>query len=93
MGVVFGTDGVRGVANRELSPELAFELGLVVGSMLPRSCGRKRPSVVIGRVLVRPSGTEALVRVMAEEPDERELPGYVEGIVEVVKEELEYSVV
>ncbi|MCR8636616.1 hypothetical protein NV381_36130 [Paenibacillus sp. N5-1-1-5] len=42
---------------------------------------------------MRPSGTEALVRVMAEEPDERELPGYVEGIVEVVKEELEYSVV
>ncbi|MGG1518232.1 phosphoglucosamine mutase [Paenibacillus oryzisoli] len=46
-----------------------------------------------GRVLVRPSGTESLVRVMAEGPDERELSGYVEGIVEVVKEELEYSVV
>ncbi|MDR6554681.1 phosphoglucosamine mutase [Paenibacillus qinlingensis] len=46
-----------------------------------------------GRVLVRPSGTEALVRVMAEGPDERELSGYVEGIVEVVKEELEYSMV
>ncbi|NOU99423.1 phosphoglucosamine mutase [Paenibacillus planticolens] len=49
MGVIFGTDGIRGVANRELSPELAFELGLIVGSMLSRSCGRKRPSVVIGR--------------------------------------------
>ncbi|MFC5452148.1 phosphoglucosamine mutase [Paenibacillus aestuarii] len=46
-----------------------------------------------GRVLVRPSGTEALVRVMAEGPDERELSGYIEGIVEVVKEELEYSMV
>jgi phosphoglucosamine mutase len=46
-----------------------------------------------GRVLVRPSGTESLVRVMAEGPDERELSGYVDGIVEVVKEELEYSVV
>ncbi|WP_171653082.1 hypothetical protein [Paenibacillus foliorum] len=46
-----------------------------------------------GRVLVRRSGTEARVRVMAEGPDERELSGYDEGIVEVVKEELEYSVV
>ena len=27
MGKYFGTDGVRGVANRELTPELAFKLG------------------------------------------------------------------
>lgn len=27
MGVMFGTDGVRGVANRELTPELAFKIG------------------------------------------------------------------
>lgn len=27
MGVLFGTDGVRGVANRELTPELALQLG------------------------------------------------------------------
>ena len=26
MGRLFGTDGVRGVANRELTPELAFNL-------------------------------------------------------------------
>lgn len=27
MGKYFGTDGVRGVANKELTPELAFKLG------------------------------------------------------------------
>ena len=26
-GNIFGTDGVRGVANAELTPELAFKLG------------------------------------------------------------------
>lgn len=46
-----------------------------------------------GRILVRPSGTEALVRIMAEGPDEQELAEYVAGIAEVVKEELEFSAV
>jgi phosphoglucosamine mutase len=41
-----------------------------------------------GRVLVRPSGTEPIVRVMAEGPDEAVLAGYVDRIVEVVKKEL-----
>ncbi|MDU1683541.1 hypothetical protein, partial [Varibaculum cambriense] len=27
MGRLFGTDGVRGLANRDLTPELALELG------------------------------------------------------------------
>ncbi|AFU16290.1 phosphoglucosamine mutase [Bacillus thuringiensis MC28] len=27
MGKYFGTDGVRGVANEELTPELAFKIG------------------------------------------------------------------
>ncbi|WP_447440350.1 hypothetical protein, partial [Staphylococcus aureus] len=27
MGKYFGTDGVRGIANKELTPELAFKLG------------------------------------------------------------------
>ncbi len=30
MGKYFGTDGVRGVANQELTPELAFKLGRYV---------------------------------------------------------------
>jgi phosphoglucosamine mutase len=41
---LFGTDGVRGVANRELTPELAVELGRALGAGLPA-----HQRVVIGR--------------------------------------------
>lgn len=34
MGKYFGTDGVRGVANQELTPELAFKLGRCGGQVL-----------------------------------------------------------
>jgi phosphoglucosamine mutase len=37
-----------------------------------------------GRVLVRPSGTEDLVRVMAEGPDEVEIKGLVENIAKTI---------
>jgi phosphoglucosamine mutase len=41
-----------------------------------------------GRVLVRPSGTEPLVRVMVEAPGEQECEAYVNRIAAVVKEEM-----
>jgi len=41
-----------------------------------------------GRVLVRPSGTEPLIRVMAEGPNKDELDLFVGQIVEVVQREL-----
>ncbi|MFD2610818.1 phosphoglucosamine mutase [Paenibacillus gansuensis] len=41
-----------------------------------------------GRVLVRPSGTESLIRVMAEGPDKDTVEAYVNRIAEVVKAEL-----
>lgn len=41
-----------------------------------------------GRVLVRPSGTEPIVRVMAEGPDRDELEEKVKRIVQVVQTEL-----
>jgi phosphoglucosamine mutase len=41
-----------------------------------------------GRVLVRPSGTEPLVRVMVEAPDEAECEAIVKRLVEVVRSEL-----
>lgn len=41
-----------------------------------------------GRILVRPSGTEPLVRVMAEAPTEDECQRYVKKIVEVIKAEM-----
>lgn len=45
----FGTDGVRGVANRELSPELAFRVGRAGGYVLTRHSDRKRPQVLVSR--------------------------------------------
>ena len=41
-----------------------------------------------GRILVRPSGTEPLLRVMAEEPTDKEVDEYVDTIVAVVREEI-----
>ncbi|MFD1206019.1 MULTISPECIES: phosphoglucosamine mutase [Sporosarcina] len=41
-----------------------------------------------GRVLVRPSGTEPLVRVMVEAPDQNACTGYVNRIADVVREEM-----
>ncbi len=47
MGRLFGTDGVRGVANSELTPELAFNLGKVGAFVLGKSADR--PVVVIAK--------------------------------------------
>jgi len=48
MGKYFGTDGVRGVANRDLTPELAFRIGRAEGNLAAaRASGR--PKVLIGR--------------------------------------------
>ncbi|PLR80722.1 MULTISPECIES: phosphoglucosamine mutase [Bacillus] len=47
MGKYFGTDGVRGVANSELTPELAFKLGRFGGYVLTKD--KNRPKVLIGR--------------------------------------------
>ena len=45
----FGTDGVRGVANHDLSPELAFRVGRAGGYVLTRHSDRKRPQVLVSR--------------------------------------------
>lgn len=41
-----------------------------------------------GRILVRPSGTQSLLRVMAEGPTQEETDAYVDRIVKVVKDEM-----
>lgn len=46
MGRLFGTDGVRGVANRDLGPELAVALGRAAARVL---AGGGRPRVLVGR--------------------------------------------
>ncbi len=40
-----------------------------------------------GRILVRPSGTEPLIRVMAEGPDQTELKAILDKIAVVIKRE------
>ncbi len=47
MARLFGTDGVRGVANSELTPELAYKLGRAGAFVLTRKS--KRPTVLVGR--------------------------------------------
>ncbi|TCS93209.1 phosphoglucosamine mutase [Hazenella coriacea] len=47
MGRYFGTDGVRGVANSQLTPELAFRLGRCGAYVLTKD--KEHPKVVIGR--------------------------------------------
>lgn len=46
MSGLFGTDGVRGVANQVLTPELAMHLGRAVVGLSPAG---SRPKVVVGR--------------------------------------------
>ncbi|ULG72367.1 phosphoglucosamine mutase [Macrococcus brunensis] len=48
MGKYFGTDGVRGVANSELTPEFAFKLGRFGGYVLAHG-GHDNPTVLVGR--------------------------------------------
>ncbi|WP_328351839.1 phosphoglucosamine mutase [Mycobacterium sp. NBC_00419] len=49
MGRLFGTDGVRGVANRELTAELALALGAAAARRLAATTRSGRPVAVIGR--------------------------------------------
>jgi phosphoglucosamine mutase len=54
MGRLFGTDGVRGLANRDLTAELALDLSVAAAHVLGEagqlaSGGRVRPLAVVGR--------------------------------------------
>jgi len=48
MGRLFGTDGVRGIANDELTPELAFKVGRAGAYVLTGESG-KRPKILVGK--------------------------------------------
>jgi phosphoglucosamine mutase len=47
MGKLFGTDGVRGIGNTELTPELAFRLGRAGAAFFGQE--KKKATIVIGR--------------------------------------------
>lgn len=49
MGELFGTDGIRGVANKELTAELAFKTGRSGAYVLTKSTNNKRPRILIGK--------------------------------------------
>lgn len=48
MARLFGTDGVRGIANKELTPELALQLGRA-GAVVLAEKAQRRPKVLIGK--------------------------------------------
>jgi phosphoglucosamine mutase len=52
---LFGTDGVRGLANVELTPDLALRLSRAAARLLSHSAGDGRPTAAVGRD-PRPSG-------------------------------------
>ncbi|MCL2095314.1 MAG: phosphoglucosamine mutase [Oscillospiraceae bacterium] len=49
MGKYFGTDGVRGTANKDLSVELAYKIGLSASNILTRNINNKKPRILIGK--------------------------------------------
>lgn len=49
MGRIFGTDGARGVANSELTCELAMQIGRAAAMVLLENSHGKRPKVLIGK--------------------------------------------
>ena len=50
MRALFGTDGVRGLANKELTPMLAYKLGMAGASVLSRCAkGPVKPTIIIGK--------------------------------------------
>ena len=49
MGKLFGTDGIRGVANKDLTAELAFKTGQSGAYVLTKETKHKRPRILIGK--------------------------------------------
>lgn len=47
MGKLFGTDGVRGIANTELTNEMAYKLGRAGAFVLTKECAHK-PRILVG---------------------------------------------
>ena len=72
MGKYFGTDGFRGESGITLTADHAYKVAEALGDT--------------GRILVRESGTEPVVRVMVEAPDHDICQKYVDEVVNVICE-------
>lgn len=49
MGKYFGTDGVRGIANRDLTNELAYKLGRYGSYVLTKNKGHGKARIIVGK--------------------------------------------
>lgn len=100
MSTYFGTDGFRGEAGITLTADHAYKVCRFLGwyyNALRERNGDTDPAVQeavpkvaealgdTGRILVRESGTEPVVRVMVEAPDHDICQKYVSQVVEVIK--------
>ncbi len=89
MGRLFGTDGVRGVANTELSCELAFQIGRA-GALVLTNAGTRAPRILIGRdtrisgLMLQQSLTAGICSVGAQAVDIGVLP--TPGVAYLVRE-------
>lgn len=109
---LFGTDGIRGVANVDpMTTEMAMQLGRGVAYIFKNH--EKRHRIVIGKdtrlsgymlenalaagicsmgvdvLLVGPSGTESLIRVMVEGENEKEITAFAEQIADCIRKKME----
>lgn len=48
MNKLFGTDGIRGVANTELNPELVYQVARAGGYYLTKDIRKRKPRIVLG---------------------------------------------
>ena len=49
MGKLFGTDGIRGIANKELTVNLAFNTGLALSEIMSENASGAKPKVLISK--------------------------------------------
>jgi phosphoglucosamine mutase len=82
-------DGMRKLPQRLVNVRIADRDALESAAEVWAAVERESQALAgRGRVLVRPSGTEPLVRVMVEAPDEGECDAVVERLVGTVEREL-----
>lgn len=78
MGKYFGTDGFRGEAGISLTAQADPDVQAKVQEVAEKLGDT-------GRILVRESGTEPVLRVMVEAPEQETCQQYVDEVVEVIR--------